>query len=96
MTAWRRNVALAEVVAEDGSRVALLRLAPIGSVWDDPVILSGAGALIWGLLDGHRTEDDIVGELRCIPGAPAEDVLSGEVRVFLLELRERGLAERPD
>jgi Coenzyme PQQ synthesis protein D (PqqD) len=52
--------------------------------------LNGTGSLIWSLIDGDRTRDDIVRELR----AQLDDPPSGiedDVERFLDDLRQRNL-----
>lgn len=52
--------------------------------------LNGVGSLIWSLIDGERTRDDIVHELRDrLPDAP--DEVAAHVDDFLAELRSREL-----
>jgi hypothetical protein len=54
--------------------------------------LTGTGSLIWGLIDGERTRDDIVNELRRrFPDAP--DDLAADVDRFLDDLRRRDLID---
>jgi hypothetical protein len=52
--------------------------------------LNPIGALIWGLLDGERTVEEIVALVReRVTGAPQK--LSSDVASFIDGLRERGL-----
>ena len=52
--------------------------------------LNGTGSLIWSLIDGKRTREDIVQELRTQLNQPAS-VLTRDVDQFLDDLRERDL-----
>jgi Coenzyme PQQ synthesis protein D (PqqD) len=52
--------------------------------------LNETGVLIWSLIDGERTLDELVAELgEHLEGAP--DDLGAEIERFLAELRERDL-----
>lgn len=52
--------------------------------------LNPVGEMIWGLLDGKRTVEEIAGLVReRVAAAPPE--LSSEVAAFIDGLRERGL-----
>ena len=52
--------------------------------------LNGTGSLIWSLIDGNRTRDEIVDEVRTrLSDAPAG--VAADVDQFLAELREREL-----
>jgi succinate dehydrogenase/fumarate reductase flavoprotein subunit len=54
--------------------------------------LNDTGSLIWSLIDGERTRDDIVREVReRVPDAP--DAVAADVDQFLNALRERDLIE---
>ncbi|MEA5453666.1 PqqD family peptide modification chaperone [Sinomonas sp. JGH33] len=61
MPIWRKCAHIAEVSIEDEGRVALLNLEA-----ERPVVLTGSAAIIWGLIDGIRTDADILAELRDI------------------------------
>jgi len=52
--------------------------------------LNEIGSLIWGLIDGERTRDDIVNELRAQLEEPPSEV-GDEVDEFLDDLRQRNL-----
>jgi Coenzyme PQQ synthesis protein D (PqqD) len=84
---WKRGGLVAEVRTERRSRVALLHLDAT-----QPVVLEGPAAVIWDLIDGSRTEQDIFAELE----AGFEDEL-GQMRVqaelFLANLEARQLIE---
>lgn len=56
---WQRGSLVALVESNDGARVALLQLDA-----EQPVVLEGSAAAIWSLIDGNRTANDIVAELR--------------------------------
>jgi hypothetical protein len=52
--------------------------------------LNETGVLIWSLIDGERTLDELVAELReRLDGAPED--LGAETERFLTDLRERDL-----
>jgi hypothetical protein len=52
--------------------------------------LNTTGSLIWSLIDGERTRDEIVDEVRSrLPDAP--DDVAADVDDFLAHLREREL-----
>lgn len=54
--------------------------------------LNGTGSLIWSLIDGERTRDDIIHEVRKrLPDAPAG--VDADVDQFLDALRERELID---
>lgn len=50
------------------------------------------GAAVWSLLDGRRSVDDIVAELRERIEEPPPQ-LADDVRAFLAQLAQRGLIE---
>jgi hypothetical protein len=52
--------------------------------------LNATGSLIWSLIDGDRTRDDIVRELRAQLDDPPSGI-EGDVDGFLDELRQRKL-----
>ncbi|VDC24716.1 Coenzyme PQQ synthesis protein D [Arthrobacter ulcerisalmonis] len=58
-TVWQRGSLVALVESDDGARVALLQLDA-----EQPVVLEGSAAAIWSLINGRRTANDIVAELR--------------------------------
>ena len=84
---WRRGGLVAEARTGGRGRVALLHLNDT-----QPVVLEGPAAAIWDLIDGQRSEQDILAELE----ATFEDVL-GEMQVqaerFLASLEARRLIE---
>ncbi|GHG57226.1 hypothetical protein GCM10012320_30210 [Sinomonas cellulolyticus] len=89
---WRRGRRVAEVVADDGSRAAILHLDA-----DRPLVLTDSAARIWCLVDGVRTQDVIRAELAAEygadPGTPLSDEIGREVDRFLADLASRGLIE---
>lgn len=52
------------------------------------------GAMIWELLEGGRTREDLLAELRRVVDDPPAN-MEAEVDAFLAALRERGLVELP-
>lgn len=52
--------------------------------------LNRIGTLVWSLIDGTRTQADIVGELTQSVKAPPDQV-EADVARFVARLRERGL-----
>ena len=84
---WKRGGLVAEVQTQRRSRVALLHLDE-----NQPVVLEGPAAVIWELIDGHRSEQDILAELE----ATFEDELGqmqAQVELFLASLEARRLIE---
>lgn len=84
---WKRGGSVAEVCTQRRSRVALLHLDET-----QPVVLEGPAAAIWDLIDGQRTEQDILAELE----ATFEDVLGemqAQAELFLASLEARRLIE---
>lgn len=55
---WKPGALVAEVRAESADRVALLHLET-----NQPVVLTGTAAVVWAMIDGHRTESAIIAEL---------------------------------
>ncbi len=86
MRIWRRSALLAQVAADDGQRVALLSLER-----RRPVVLVYSAAVIWSLVDGTRSEAEILDELQRIYGE--DPAIAAQARVFLTQLEEQGLAE---
>jgi pyrroloquinoline quinone biosynthesis protein D len=84
---WNRGGLVAEVCTEPRARVALLHLDAT-----QPVVLEGPAAVIWDLIDGQRSEQDIFTELE----ATFED-RSGQMRAqvegFLASLEAQRLIE---
>lgn len=87
---WTKAPLVAEVVAEAQARVALLHLEAT-----QPVVLESTAAAIWMMIDGQRSEDQIVHEIeRDFPDAGPEvrDHVTGFIRnlegQLLLELAD--------
>jgi hypothetical protein len=85
---WHKAKAVAEVPTPGGERLALLNLDR-GS----PLVLLGSAASIWGLIDGTRTEDDILEELNGAYPDVNGAAMAAQLRSFLAELSIHGLAE---
>lgn len=84
---WKRGGSVAEVCTRRRSRVALLHLDET-----QPVVLEGPAAAIWDLIDGQRTEQDILAELE----AAFDDVMGemqAQAELFLASLEARRLIE---
>jgi hypothetical protein len=86
MRIWRRSALFAEVAADDGQRVALLSLER-----RRPVVLVDSAAVIWSLVDGTRSEAEILDELQRIYGE--DPAIAAQMSAFLVQLEEHGLAE---
>lgn len=86
MRIWRRSALLAQVAADDGQRVALLSLER-----RRPVVLVDSAAVIWSLVDGTRSEAEILDELQRIYGE--DPAIAAQMSAFLAQLEEQGLAE---
>ncbi|MFJ4209299.1 PqqD family protein [Paenarthrobacter sp. NPDC089675] len=84
---WHRAQAVAVVPSQSEMRVALLNLEQ-GS----PLVLLGSAVLIWDLIDGTRTESDLLRELNAAFPGVGESAMEGHVRSFLAELSHHGLA----
>ena len=84
---WTKGPLVAEVRAESGDRVALLHLDA-----DQPVVLEGTAATIWMMIDGQRSEDQIVNEVeQDFPDAGP--VVREHVIGFLRSLEGQSLVE---
>ena len=84
---WHHARDVAQVCTEAGSRFALLHLEA-----SQPVVLEGTAAVIWDLIDGQRSEQEIFSELE----ATFEDQsgqMKNNVDVFLASLEARHLIE---
>jgi hypothetical protein len=79
---------VAEVAAENGERFALLNLE-----CRRPVVLIGSAAVIWSLVDGTRTEAEMLSELRRLYADDLSADTPAQVDAFLAQLQEQGLAE---
>ncbi|WP_422933355.1 PqqD family protein [Sinomonas sp. P47F7] len=85
---WHRASLVAEVVSQPEDRVALLNLSE-----RQPIVLTGSAAVIWGLIDGRRTESDILAELRALYITEDAALIETQLASFLADLAQRGLAE---
>ncbi|SDX01976.1 Coenzyme PQQ synthesis protein D (PqqD) [Arthrobacter sp. cf158] len=85
---WHKAKAVAEVPTHGEERWALLNLNQ-GS----PLVLLGSAAAIWELIDGTRTEGDILQELNRAFLDVNGTSMAEQVRSFLTELSVHGLAE---
>jgi pyrroloquinoline quinone biosynthesis protein D len=84
---YRHSTNVAQVRTESANRVALLHLDA-----NQPVVLEGTAAAIWELIDGHRTEQEILAELE----ASFEDEsgqMESQVADFLTHLQKQHLIE---
>lgn len=82
----RRHDDLA-VVETGEQRVAMLDLRRLA---EPPMVLEGVAAVIWHLLDGTRTEDEVVSEVAGLAGLQPADV-AADVGAFLADLGRRDL-----
>ncbi|MDQ0118090.1 pyrroloquinoline quinone biosynthesis protein D [Pseudarthrobacter defluvii] len=57
-----------------------------------PVVLEGTAAVIWDLIDGHRSEQDIYAELQAT-FADQSGQMQAQVEGFLATLEEQRLIE---
>jgi hypothetical protein len=62
---------------------------------DEPLVLTGAGQVIWELLDQRIGEDDLLATLTDASDADPEQV-AADVRPFLTRLAEEDAATRDD
>lgn len=84
---WKRGGLVAEARTQSEGRVALLHLDAT-----QPVVLEGTAATIWDLINGHRSEQDILTELE----ATFEDQaghMQDQVEGFLASLEAQRLIE---
>lgn len=82
---------MAEVLDDGEERLVVLNLER-GS----PLVLLGSAAAIWELVDGTRTEDDILKELTSTFAEADESSMAEHVRNFLAALSFHGLARGSD
>jgi hypothetical protein len=87
MMIWRHCSEVAEVRSDAGNRVALLHLDA-----EQPVVLEGTAATIWGLIDGQRTEQSILAELEADFQDPSGQ-MQAHMEQFLASLKGRRLIE---
>lgn len=85
---WRRAPFVAEVRSEMGDTVAVLQLDS-----DQPRVLNGTAATIWTLMDGRRSESDIVSKLS-EEFDDADGLISTHVEEFMASLSSEGLIEQ--
>ncbi len=76
---------VAFVTSDEGERVAALDLDRPA---DPPLILQGSAAVIWGLIDGSRTVDEVVTAVAQHFGED-EATVRGAVDSFLTDLEQR-------
>ncbi|MBT2588233.1 PqqD family peptide modification chaperone [Arthrobacter sp. ISL-95] len=88
---WHRAKAVAEVPALGEERLVVLNLER-----GLPLVLQGSAASIWELIDGTRTETDILKELANAYSGPDEPSVAEQVSNFLAGLSFHGLAESCD
>lgn len=88
---WHRAKAVAEVPDDGEERLVVLNLQR-GS----PLVLLGSAAAIWELIDGTRTENDILKELTSTYAGADESSMAEHVRNFLAALSFHGLAQGSD
>ncbi|WP_024818778.1 PqqD family protein [Arthrobacter sp. 31Y] len=88
---WHRAKAVAEVPDDVEERLVVLNLER-GS----PLVLLGPAAFIWELIDGTRTENDILKELASTYVGADESSMAEHVRNFLAGLSSHGLAQVSD
>ena len=84
---WKRGGLVAEVCTERRARVALLHLDAT-----QPVVLQGPAAVIWDLIDGQRSEQDILAELEATFDDPSGH-MQAQVEDFLANLEAQRLIE---
>jgi pyrroloquinoline quinone biosynthesis protein D len=84
---WQRGGLVAEVRSQSRSRVALLHLDET-----QPVVLEGPAAVIWELIDGHRSEQEIFSELE---ETFVDEIgqIQAQAELFLASLEARRLIE---
>lgn len=83
----RHSTDVAQVRTESANRVAVLHIDA-----NQPVVLEGTAAAIWDLIDGRRTEQEILTELQ----SSFEDEsgqMEAQVRSFLANLQKQQLIE---
>ena len=86
-TRWSRSPDVAHT--DSGDRVVVLDLAALDP---RPQILEGVAAVIWRLLDGPRTEPELVAELVEAYADADPDLIARDVRAFLEQLVASNLA----
>lgn len=96
---WQRGRLVAEVRSESSDTIALLHL-DVGQ----PRVLNGTAAVIWVLIDGNRSQAQVIAELSEAFDAPV-GLIGAQVQEFLESLaaedlivpvpRERNPGDRP-
>lgn len=85
---WRRAPFVAEVRSETSDTIAVLQLDT-----DQPRVLNGTAATIWALIDGHRSQSEIVAQL-CEEYDDADGLISAHVENFMAILSSELLIEQ--
>lgn len=85
---WHRCAHVAEVRSPDQGQAALLNLTHAR-----PLVLHGSALIIWELIDGTRTQTEMLDELRDIYGTGDRAQIDAQLTLFLGELATLGLAE---
>lgn len=86
MTVWRKRDDVA--VVDSGDRVVVLNLSERAS--GVPRALEGTGGDIWRLIDGVRSDEELIRELSDSYRVSAATI-SADVRAFLSQLEQEGL-----
>lgn len=84
---WHHSRHVAQVCTQPRARVALLHLDAT-----QPVVLEGPAAVIWDLIDGQRTQQDILAELE-VTFEDQSGQMQGQVEGFLASLEAQRLIE---
>lgn len=84
---WAHSTDVAQVRTESANRVALLHLDA-----NQPVVLEGTAAAIWELIDGQRTEQEMLTELQAIFDDESGQMES-HLGVFLAHLQKQQMIE---
>ena len=84
---WHHSRLVAQVCTKPWARVALLHLEAT-----QPVVLEGTAAVIWDLIDGRRSEQDIFAELEAI-FEDQSGQMQAQVEGFLANLEAQRLIE---
>ncbi|UKA49897.1 PqqD family peptide modification chaperone [Arthrobacter sp. FW305-123] len=88
---WHRAKAVAEISASGEDRLVVLNLEH-----GTPLVLLGSAAAIWELIDGTRTDNDILKELTRAYSGADEPSTAQQLRNFLAGLSSHGLAQGKD
>ncbi|MGN7200852.1 PqqD family protein [Arthrobacter sp. SAFR-044] len=84
---WHHSGHVAQVCTKPRARVALLHLDAT-----QPVVLEGPAAVIWDLIDGQRSEREILAELE-ITFEDQAGQMQAQVEGFLASLEAQRLIE---